>query len=132
MAIEPKFPKSFPSDFEAVEFIKTWIGLFSWNEASEVMSQEACPVCFAEHAGNMGITRAGWQPWFDLYHGGGAWEKSFEPALRTHRASTERQGKKAFRTMMETGAEAIKYVGPDLLKESFWQGFEDEKRRRAN
>lgn len=63
----------FPA-FDAVEDIKDWLGMETWNAISPKMSQITDPTEFAAIADSAGVCGFPVQAWYELYHGQGSWK----------------------------------------------------------
>lgn len=69
----------------AVGYVMDWIGRGFWNTVSRVMAELPCTVCFEQSALELGVTcPAAQAAWYNLYHGGGAWQRQRPLDLAKH------------------------------------------------
>jgi hypothetical protein len=69
--------------FDAVEDVKKELGLKRWNVVQPMMAKIVDPEQFALWADFAGISGFPVQAWYELYHGGGSWEKAWHDKQRS-------------------------------------------------
>jgi hypothetical protein len=132
----PPVPE-FPSDehwqtspapaFDAVEYIKCWLGLAVWPSISYDASRHTCAFCFEAFCEQWGInSQLAQAAWWNLYHGQGSWERSYPEHRGKHAQEVYEEGLDAGRTLLaSTNAFLGVYDGPPSLVAEFVRGLKE-------
>ena len=70
------YSKSEAPVFDAVQDLINWYGP-KWESVSEMMRRVKNPQQFSFYAGFSGVEGFPVKVWYELYHGGGSWDKAW-------------------------------------------------------
>ncbi len=96
----------------AVAYARSWIGLGCIASVEPFLQDQPCPVCFARHCEDFGLSGYPVEALYESYFGKGCFEPKYKKVIGQHEAEAFSAGKEAAKLAMKDRLDQVDYEGP--------------------